>query len=342
MLRLRTPAGETVTSRDGKLEVESATGRSVATACFELDYGGDGPSGRSRDSENCARRADLYRRLCIVGFASPVPVDCDGRSISGTYMGSDLSGSSYLLPVAVVPLELQGVPGLRFPLPNCRPPLFSTCQISMPAHVIPKKGLPEPVSGLVVVAVNQRREKNSDNVMEYCPAPRGRWEALWVQDGLIVHGQSGPLEGSFSVVMLMSAQGLKTDLSGLKLVRENALDERLKGFQGALELALSRLSNDTQAESVKVDHSAGFLSAVAAAGIMLTGFVFPVLTPPSLGLGLAIGNYSRHIYQRAARWESSLREDLKWLPERAMEGFRSLPQAPAGQTGISDPARRGG
>lgn len=81
-------------------------------------------------------------------------------------------------------------------------------------------------SAAAIVSVFVEKKKLRNDTIYYAPGRR-RSEVIWVCDGVVVDREALRLEAGAGVAVIVSAEGLDTDLSGL-LPRESDLKERLR------------------------------------------------------------------------------------------------------------------
>lgn len=147
----------------------------------------------------------------------------------------------------------------------------------------------------------------------------GHSEIFWLLDGVVVHHDHLPLEGSLGLSLVVSAAGLKTDVSGLRLVNSPEFSHRRELLRKSLVSRLEPLASPAEGPSVKVCSQAGTLGAATL------GFVGTALGarffPPALWFTVPLGLYwAARSHQRAktlaGELERTLSKELKTLPER--------------------------
>lgn len=79
-------------------------------------------------------------------------------------------------------------------------------------------------------------------------------EILWVCDGVAVHRETFEIDGCIGLKVLVSAQGFKTDLSGLRLIKSENLLSRRAELQKSLVARLDEVWHQTRGEGVDVTH----------------------------------------------------------------------------------------
>ena len=146
----------------------------------------------------------------------------------------------------------------------------------------------------------------------------GHSQLLWVQDGVVVNSRSLDIDGPIALSLVLSAAGLKTDLTGLNLVQSPELKERQKL---AVELAckqLQKLCEDSRKETgdffgLKGQMQSGTSTPDSWIGRLVNSFL-PTERPPEIAEG-----------------RESLQESLQSLPHRLSAAL--LFQKPGGSSG---------
>ena len=136
---------------------------------------------------------------------------------------------------------------------------------------------PCSVAGIVSVFVTKKRLRK--NVVYY-DASRGHSEALWVCDGVIVARESLRYSGSVGVGLLISAEGLETDLTGLALRESPEKRERLKLGMRLFRDILLEFHDALGDEGVDILQNHMKSYAIGAVGLVCMYFV------PMVGLAL--------------------------------------------------------
>lgn len=320
--RVWTPHGESVTFLLGEVNLDAPglVGRMRrGDTTFELDHN---PPSTYLCNEEIDRehRAELYHRLVSGGMASSIPIVCDGRLISGSFLAGEAFEHTYHQPLAALPLRVEGIPSLAFPSAQVSSTIGRKAAVRLPGSTL-SVDPSEPVAGLGVVGVAVRRKDPRSKLSEL-ELSQGRWRLLWVLDGVVVRRKSGELAGGMSATLLISAQELPTDLSGLSLAKLHQAAERLTQVLDAFGPALEKMRESTSPNGVKVSTLAGIIPAVVATGMVVQGifnFASGIFTIPA---GLSIAKYAHYNLQRMSDWDEQLDDDLKRLPRQVISALR--------------------
>lgn len=243
--RVKAPDGTSARWTDGRFLIDQDRIEDVLLkndTVFEVDHLGEYPERRSPIFEyrRCAREqlAALQQALVHSCFASSIPLSVDGLSIPGLHLGEILPPYHQRLPLTILPAEDYRIPSIPFSasLASAQSKLGSELEFASSARSLDKA---VPVSALACVSIIVKQRKR----WFYQGKPRlssdmGRSRLLWILDGVVVGSQNLSIPGCLELTLVISAAGLKTDLSGLELVQSLELEAR-KRLAG--EMVLKRL-----------------------------------------------------------------------------------------------------
>lgn len=254
-------------------------------------------------------------------FASAVPIVCDGRRLSGIHLGAPPGSHRFRRPVALIPLNPEGVP----------PSDFGTAldwNGSSLGGIEFDNGATEvrPFGAVALLHVTWSKEGRRVALAS------SRSRLVWVQDGVVVREQTLELEGRLGLTLVASGAGLPTDLSGLHLVESEALFERQTGMARTVPAALEALWQQSASASLASEGGTGGADGVGAAEdqvggwqagrgrFMASTFEGGVAFPRGLSMSvpatsmlaaLGLGRSS------ANHWDDALDQELESLAQRA-------------------------
>ena len=231
--RVKAPDGTSARWTDGRFLIDQDRIEDVLLkndTVLEVDHLGEYPERRSPIFEyrRCAREqlAALQQALVHSCFASSIPLTVDGLSIPGLHLGEVLPPYHQRLPLTILPAEDYRIPSIPFSasLASVQSKLGKESELSSSARSLDKA---VPVSALACLSVIVKQRKR----WFYQAKPRlsydmGRSRLLWILDGVVVGSQSLNIPGSLELTLVISAAGLKTDLSGLELIQGPELEAR--------------------------------------------------------------------------------------------------------------------
>ncbi|MFA5506403.1 MAG: hypothetical protein WC314_00995 [Vulcanimicrobiota bacterium] len=155
-------------------------------------------------------------------YTCPVPITVDGRRLDGVFRSSHFRWSGDFKPLRTAGLEVRG---------DLDPP-FSICPgfnnqvfgVFTPRGNLGRLATPSTADAFfLLVARSERAAKG------YVRQPTPPNTLYWVRDGIVVDQETLP--GSNQILRLFvfaNASGLRTDLSGFHLIREQARFERVE------------------------------------------------------------------------------------------------------------------
>jgi hypothetical protein len=176
--------------------------------------------------------ASIARALTLHCAFSPVPIIVDGRSICGPEQDPAVGLTPHRVPLAFRRLpNSANLPELSFGVAGIEnrfgPQNVSV--VSDPDTVVKPAGV---CPGGVVFTLQLDAEQLG-------PVKRVRSEIIWILDGVIVEREPFPIDSLVTVGAVVSASGLQTDLSTLRLRPDEARERRrlstLKAIIASLE-----------------------------------------------------------------------------------------------------------
>ncbi len=318
--RLKTPDeaiaewdGREMTVRPARLEEKLRGGEVVVEVFHRAVYGKSSWFFEARGSASAALSA-LTRALESFAFASAVPITCDGRRLSGIHLGEPSEDGLACRPVALLPLNSEGVP----------PSDFGSALDwtgSALGGVELDRGWTEvrPFAAVLLLHVTWSKTRRSFGLTQ------GLSRLVWVQDGVVVREQNLPLEGRLGLTVVVSGAGLTTDLSGLHLVESQALHERSAHIASDLPRAVADLWEQSQRGAAGEETGAW---QAGRARFMASTFEGGVAFPRGLGLNapassilsaLGLGRSSTN------HWDDTLDQEFETLAQRVTEALQSAP-----------------
>ncbi len=237
-----------------------------------------------RNLEAASGNAEVLAALRDRAFTCSIPLKVDNRRMDALQACPKYGVSRTSYPVYLAFLAAGELPEFRIPpatLGGYRAPQEGDSQVAKVFHR--QVNLPPRVALATLITAHLREVKRGKSMV---------WEIysqtsclFWVRDGVVVDWE--PLKtagGCVSCAIFVSAEGLSSDLSGLKLSRNEEYEDRL-GL--ALEtfkpfLARTEVSLESMIRSQK-------LAGSVAGGVMLVGAVAIGLAIPIWGLFLAGG-----------------------------------------------------
>ncbi len=311
--RVKAPDGTSALWRDGQLKLDRNRIEDVLLeekTVFEVSHLGSFPESRSTFFEvrrsARAELAALRQALMTSCFASAVPLNVDGLEIPGIHLGDPPPPYHTRVPLALLPVGDYRIPSTPFSaaLTSTKAVLLDQAAISDTSKSLDPKN---SVSALACLSVVQKSEKSSFRTATPELAPGATVSRLlWVQDGVVVGSHSLRIPGNLELTLLLSAAGLKTDLTGLDLIKNQELLARRQIVVKQVGETLRELAEQSQ------EHDGKFFGCppVQAVGdfpslqSIFGRFVRGNLDPPF------------PVYEAEA-----LQRDLRLLPDRLLEAF---------------------
>ncbi|MBX3167260.1 MAG: hypothetical protein KF760_07600 [Candidatus Eremiobacteraeota bacterium] len=269
-----------------------------------------------RNLEAASGNAAVLAELRDRAFTCSIPLKVDNRRMDALQACPNfgISKTSFPIYLGFLPGDLPGLPIPPATLGDYRPVAAGDSTVSKVFH--PTTHLPPKVAVACLITAHLREIKRGKTLV---------WETYthhstlyWVRDGVVVDWEIlNTSPGCVSCALLVSAEGLGSDLTGLKLSRGELYQQR---FQAALETFRPFLG---QAEvSLEAMVRSQQLSGRVAGGVMLVGAVALAFMVPIWGLFLAGGAVATMSQSGAAA--RALEVDLKRGLERLQSEVRRL------------------
>ncbi|MBN9416697.1 hypothetical protein ABS71_08785 [bacterium SCN 62-11] len=285
-----------------------------------------------RNLEAASGNAEVLAELRDRAFTCSIPLKVDNRRMDALQACPKygVSKSSYPVYLAFLGGDL---PELKIPpatFGKYRPQAEGDSEIAKLFHRQTK--LPEKVAVGSLITAHVREVKRGKATV---------WEAYsmgsclyWVRDGVVVDWEHLKTSAAcISCALFVSAEGLATDLTGLKLARGEAYEDRveqaleiLKPFVSSAEVSLEAMIRSQK------------LAGNVAGGIMLVGAVTLGLMIPIWGLFLAggalmtlsqSGSTARALDQNLKRGLERLQQDINRLrPTRLARPYETQKDGP--------------
>lgn len=211
--RVKAPDGSSCRWRDENFVLQPAALEdftSKGSVIVELTYHGriknSNPYIESRPvaPEETAAVHRLVSTDCLV---SSVPIELDGKRLTG------LINSESRVPIAAFPLDT----------------------LNAPAILLPSDLWDSKHSGAVLLTASFQQ---SNKKLTVKPPESAIW---WIQDGVIVRRDKIFTDGPLELTVLASAAGLKTDISGLVLVKDEQMKTRAQQIKKAATSVLTEI-----------------------------------------------------------------------------------------------------
>jgi hypothetical protein len=244
--------------------------------------------------------AGLGKVLSSLAYTSPIPITVDGRRINGFSSDIDAGATSTTAPFALLPLkpDLQ-LPEFRFLRDrNWRP---GVDEVSLRAS-----GNMEELRGEYltcgVLACLTACVREVQDPPRFASQPSF---VKWIKDGVIVKVDVLPPIGAVGVTILLSAEGLRSDLSGLNLAINQTLNSREKHARKRVRAKLHELLDQDAPGTVRIDLK-GRQHKVAMLALAGLGVIKPLF----LGFaGVAAAQYASDRL-RVRRREFQIQDDF--------------------------------
>lgn len=269
-----------------------------------------------RNLEAASGNAAVLAELRDRAFTCSIPLKVDNRRMDALQAcpNSGVSKTSFPIYLGFLPGSLPALPIPPATFGEYRPALAGDATVSKVFH--PTTHLPPEVALACLITAHLREIKRGKALV---------WETYtyhstlyWVRDGVVVDREIlNTAPGCVTCALLVSAEGLGSDLTGLKLSRGEAYQQR---FQAALEvfrpfLAQAEVSLEAMVRSQQ-------LSGRVAGGVMLVGAVALAFMVPIWGLFLAGGALATMSQSGASA--RALETELKRGLERLQSEMRRL------------------
>jgi hypothetical protein len=245
--------------------------------------------------------AGLRLVLSSIAYPSPIPITLNGRTINGFSKDPHAGASTATAPIALLPLKPDThLPEFRFLRDKEWDPSSQEVQVQLKGEVEPLRGDPLSCGALACLTASTRELSNPPRF-----APQA-CHLKFIRDGVLVHAERIAPKGSIGVTILVSAEGLRTDLGGLALDQDYNYHLRKKQARNRVRAELRKLADIGQ--TLKVSLKGGSHKA-AMLGLTGLGFVNPLF----LGLaGIAAAQFASDKL-RVRRREFQLADDFRHL-----------------------------
>lgn len=227
--------------------------------------------------------ASVGKVLANFAYPSPLPILVDGRRINGFSSDPDGGASSTTAPFALLPFkaELQ-LPEFRFWRDWEWKPELEEISLEVGGELEELRG--ESLSCGMLACLTAC-------IKEVPDPPRFDSQPnfiKWVRDGVVVRAEPIKALGAVGITVLISAEGLRTDLSGLSLAEDHMMVARRKQAKSRVRAKLYELlDKDTHVGvSIRMKGRVHKAAMVALAGL---GLIQPIF----LGMaGVAAAQYA--------------------------------------------------
>lgn len=283
--------------------------------------------------------AGVSRVLHERAFCCPIPLAIDTRPIQGMHAHPEFAPSSRSRPLFHFQVPAgDGLPTFRLPELSSWERVDEDNPIAVYPHA-QLRSAPQPkgdATAVVLVSafLNQVRRKDSfmsDKSWTEAWSPRhGPSQLLWVRDGVTVDKEDLST-GAFGLLIVASAEGLKTDLSGYQVVHDEAYTERRRRvLSGAANEVLGVLNSKSLQNRQEVKLSAIDIVLRGVGGLIGMVVVIPGLL---FWADLAYG-YSK-VGELNEECKAAFRREFDTFLER-LESYRSYGEGGLGGPGGAD------
>ena len=161
----------------------------------------------------------MFLELDRYAFACPVPITLDGRRVDGLFRSGRFGWSSEFKPLRTCGVE---VPGDLDPAFGISPGFDDhTFSVFTPRRELSR--LTRPNRAEVFLALCVRSQKSCDSLEQKVEPST----LFWVRDGVVVDMEPLPGKTTFlRLYVFANAEGLRSDLTGFQLIRDDALNQR--------------------------------------------------------------------------------------------------------------------
>ncbi|MFA5507494.1 MAG: hypothetical protein WC423_18840 [Vulcanimicrobiota bacterium] len=243
--------------------------------------------------------------LSSLAYPSPIPILVDGRRINGFSSDPHAGSSSATAPIALIPLKPSVLlPEFRFIRDKDWKPEKDEISLTVEGELEALQGDVLRCGALVCLTacVTDRSEQQG-----FAPQPS---YLKWIRDGVVVSAEQIPAIGTVGATILLSAEGLRTDLSGLTISQDQSYNRRRKDAMQRVRVKLLELARENVEKALRI----GLRGRVQKAAIVtFTSLAF--FQPVFLGMaGIAAAQYASERL-RVKRREFQLRADFRMLCE---------------------------
>ncbi|MBS2036276.1 hypothetical protein JST97_14895 [bacterium] len=280
-----------------------------------------------RNIEAASGNAAVLSELRERAFTCAVPLKVDNRRLDALQAcpGYGMGKNSYPVYLGFLTGDLPGLAVPPATLGEYRPLQSGDSTVSKVFHH--QTRLPAHVGVACLITAHLRQvERNRSLVWE---TYHNHSSLFWVRDGVVVdRDHLGLGTGSISCALFASAEGLRSDLSGFQLARDDAYRQRtaevIATFAPFLEQA------DVSLEALIATQQ---LNGRLACGLMMVGSLAMLFTVPVFGLFLVGGAAAAFAQAGSAAREldGALRQSLERLRlevRRTLRKSTALPYEP--------------
>lgn len=221
--------------------------------------------------------AGISRALTEHCHFTPQDLPLDGRSIGGHEFDPQFGVTNHSAPMGLLQLPKEGQ--LEFftvaPPNSLAPAELGIHKVSLEKAQRALDQVAAHCGGMVILSVFFEQRKARSDVSVFEPAQRHS-QLIWVSDGVVVERENLPFKTSVGVGIVLSANGLETDLTGL---RPRESEQKIARKRTILTLAareLRVLDERLQGRGVDVSHEFGSVYKKGIIGSLLL-FAVPII-----------------------------------------------------------------
>lgn len=250
--------------------------------------------------------AGVGKVLSGLAYTSPIPIYVDGRMINGFSSDPHAGSTSITAPIALIPVKpTLHLPEFRFLRDKDWKPEKDELSLTVEGQVEGIRGDTLSCGALVCLTACV---KDTTEQLGFAFQPN---YIKWIRDGVLVNAERMVPLGAIGATILLSAEGFRTDLSGLNISLDETYNRRKK------EAILRVRSKFRELADLKVDESLRIAMKGGPHKAALVTFAGLALVKPLfLGLaGVAAAQYASDRL-RVKRREFQLQEQFRLLCEK--------------------------
>lgn len=266
-------------------------------------------------------------------MASPVPVIVDGRKVTNVLKEGEVTANRLVITnaiweekrlLALFPVPGEQFPGVAFPLLH-KPKVIDAKRV----HTIDEASRalspgPEGWAALAVLwlCIKHHAWTGMRKSGHEQRAVRQPWMVHWVTDGVLVGSEDLGLRSCLAMDLFLCADGLPTDLSGLRLRVCPERSSRRRKLNRAVYQQLSELVKQTKDGVEVASVWSPWLTAIAAGGVFVGSAVTlgggaAVAATLLSGAGMTLVSSFHHLHSPNGELAKTANSELRDLPKRA-------------------------
>lgn len=208
-----------------KLSLKGEAQFSILVSHFEIGAGVSDIWSLSGDAlrEKMLRISGTLIEQC---YAAPARVYLDGRQLNGLQNDPVFGLTTSVRPLALVEKRSDELPTFSFPISRAMK-VCASSDLQIESGFAESLGKGEIVDQSVLLLMSAFLESEEHKPLAGRLRKREQWaELLWLVDGVISQREQLPWKGPVSFAVMVSGDGLETDLTGLALRQSEAYFQR--------------------------------------------------------------------------------------------------------------------